>query len=222
MKKRLLIILLAALAVAPITALALRNAPLTPLTFGYPLKTWGEWFDVNFLTISASGKQARHLELADRRVQEFLQINTRQEASAARLCQCLLQAYEKELARSEWMAEQLTLLDPELLTGIADVYEKTLAHIDALDRAEGDKERIAAFVTVAERYNSFAIKRLIQKHWNTPADEAYYRTLVLERIAIGRKMPNLSPNGRAALMQAEQIASTDQIEWAYDLASSAK
>ncbi|MCL5436160.1 MAG: hypothetical protein M1275_03705 [Patescibacteria group bacterium] len=222
MGRKLIIALIVVVIVFCGAALVLRDRPILPNSLYYPLKLSGEWLDVNFLTFEAPAKQAKHLEYSERRLTEFLQLSIGNQS--ARFVGSSDRWYELELARSEFMAEQLALLDPRYISSIQSVYEQSLQQLEQIWNSSGDQSELARFAVSAQVYNSKAIKTLIQKHWNTDADRDNYQALVRQRLEAVRavlKAPN--PKQQVQLAEAEQILDQGrEIEWAYDIISSVK
>lgn len=201
-------------------ALVLRDREILPDSPYYPLKLSGEWLDVNFLTFEAPAKQVKHLEYSERLLSEFLQLTARNQGE--RFADSQDRRYELELARSEFMAEQLALLDPRYVSAIQAVYERTLQQLVRLWNSPGNQSELERFRVSAQLYNSQAIKTLLQKHWNSEADRKAYQALVRKRLdAVREVIKSPSAEQQARLEKAEQILDQGrELEWAYDIVSS--
>lgn len=215
--KKLLIIIIALAVFYGGAALAFRDRDILPDSPHYPLKLSGEWMDVNFLTFEAPAKQAKHLVFSQRRLDEFLTLSAQNRAGKYAIS--LDKAYARELASAEFMAEQLALLNPKHIYGISAVYERTLAQSRRLWDAAGDQGAIGRLIVSAQIYNSRAIKTLLQKHWNTDADQKRYQAMVGEKItAVKAALRHPTAEQQARIKQAEQVlAEGRELEWAYDL-----
>lgn len=219
MSKKLLItlIVLALLAAGFIgSSLIVRNKFTNPQSLSYNLKLAGEWLDVNFMVFEAAEKQARHLEYAQRRLDEFLAYGP---ALSPRRAQKINRSYEMELARAEYMAEQLILLDHKFIPLLEAVYRTTLEDIKNLWPNRTD-ENDRGFLISAELYNAKSIKRLLQKHQYDKDNTKSYRGLVELRLEWSESLPAPSSGQKEALVKARQILEQGrELEWAYDLAA---
>jgi hypothetical protein len=200
-------------------ALVLRNQPIAPDRSFYNVKRAGEWLDVNFLVFGAPEKQARHLALARLRLREYLSLPEKSATlwRAGRLSE----SYEMELARAEFMAEQLALLDHKFLPNIQEVYKATFFDQQDLASIGGRQKYLEGFRSAAENYNRQAIKVLLQKHQYQPSDTAAYKALVLMRFdALEKVYAKLSARERRRMELAKKaLDEGKEIEWAYDLLS---
>jgi hypothetical protein len=215
--RKVLIILMAAVLVLGGLALVLRNSALQPDQAFYNLKRAGEWLDVNFFIFGAPEKQAKHLELAGRRLDEYLALPAR--SATLWRAQRLAASYELELARAEFMAEQLALLDHKFLPNIQEVFQATFADQQKLAAALGKQKYLEGFSGAAENYNRAAIKVLLQKHQYSPADTLTYKRLVELRFNALMKVYNkLAAREKWRVDMAQKaLAEGKEIEWAYDL-----
>ncbi|MDP2933978.1 MAG: hypothetical protein Q8N81_07695 [bacterium] len=220
MSKKLLItfVVLALIAAGFIgSALVARNKFINPQSLSYNLKLAGEWLDVNFITFEASAKQAKHLEFSQRRLDEFLAYGSAISPSQAKQ---INRSYEMELARAEYMAEQLILLDHKFIPLLEAVYRATLEDIKKLwpnriDPGDG------GFLISAEIYNTKSIKRLLQKHQYGKENTESYRGLVEMRVEWSELLPVPSSGQKETLVKARQVFKQGkELEWAYDLAAS--
>ena len=202
--------------------MVLRNSPINPDASFYFLKTTGEWLDVNFLTFEAPAKQVKHLELSERRLDEFLILSAGNRG--VKYASRLNRAYERELASAEFLAEQLVLLNPKYIPGVAMVYAMTLEQSRRLWNAAGDQSAIERFAVSAQIYNSRAIKTLLQKHWNSDADRKLYQSMVGEKIAaVKAALQYPTAEQQTQIARAEQVLSEGkELEWAYDIISSVR
>ena len=223
--RELLIGILMAIIIFGGLSLGLKDAQLSPDKWFYSFKTAGEWLDVNLLTFGAVAKQRKHLQFTDRRLEEFTAFF--QAAESSRLpskekLKRLNRSYEKELASSYFMAEQLALIGPEYLGLLEDVYLTSLAHLEKLEKLAGTAAEAGGFAVSAQLYNSKAIKTLLQKHQYTPADTKRYQALVAKRLAwVESRQDRLSEAQLETLQKAKAVlAEGVEIEWAYDLLSS--
>jgi len=198
-------------------SLNLRNKSINPQSFAYRFKLAGEWLDVNFITFEASAKQAKHLEFSQRRLDEFLAYGLALSPIQAKK---INRSYEMELARAEYMAEQLILLDHKFIPLLEAVYRTTLENIKELwpnriNLSDGD------FLISAELYNTKSIKRLLQKHQYDKDNTASYRGLVEMRVEWSEQIPAPSSGQKETLVKARQVFEQGrELEWAYDLAAS--
>ncbi|HLC44265.1 MAG TPA: DUF5667 domain-containing protein [Patescibacteria group bacterium] len=197
------------------STLGLRNKDMSATSVLYPVKRIGEWIDLNFLVFEAPAKQIRHLVLADRRVNEYqLLLKAGYEGPRS---DNLLRSYETELASSEYMAEQLTLLDNQYRTTIESVYITSLSDYITLEAA-GSDALTQRFLAAAQDYNHKAIQVLIQRHRYTPEDQSNYQALIQLRLAYESVKTGLSAEQRQKLEKAEQILEEGtELEYAYDL-----
>lgn len=226
MNKKLLIGV--AICVAVLTAgsagwsLNLRDKAVDPRSFAYGFKLAGEWLDVNFLVFGAPEKQARHLELSQKRLDEYLSYRTKSldrkggndgSYSDVKIFDKLRRGYEMELARAEFMAEQLALLDHKFISSIEAVYKTTFAQLGELASIADTGD----FASPARLYNERAIKRLLQKHQHNAENTESYRKLVEMRLEWAKSSKNLSAPQKEILAKAAKLLEGREIEWAYDL-----
>ena len=219
MNKKLLItfVVLALIAVGFIgSSLIVRNKSVDPQSLSYNLKLAGEWLDVNFIIFGAAEKQSRHLEYAQRRLNEFLAYGS---ALSPRQTERINGSYEMELARAEYMAEQLILLDHKFIPLLEEVYRATLEGVKELWTNRTD-EVDRGFLVSAELYNARSIKRLLQKHQYGKENTESYRGLVEMRVEWSERFPVPSTGQKEALIKARQVLGQGrELEWAYDLAA---
>lgn len=217
MLKKLLIVIVAAAIVFGASALVLRDKNLAPGSFWYSLKRTGEWLDVNFLTIGAPEKQEKHLIFAGRRVTEFLDYSPLADEGV----QNLARAYEEELAKSEFMAEQMAILDHKFIPLIESVYNVSLLSWRELS-GKPNLPGQGNFLATSKLYNQYAVKNLLQKHQHTAADTLRYKILVEMRLAmVMQTKDKLAAADLATLQKAQLLLQQGkEMEWAYDLLGS--
>lgn len=237
MVKNLLIVFLILVFTLAAAALVLKDRPVSPLSFLHCLKLAGEWADVNFFTFDAPQKQAKYLEFAQRRADEFLLNAQKMHALSVgadfgnalksakiydRPLTKLNESYRADLARAEYMAEQLSFLDYKFIPVIEKVYKVTLTNLEQFQDEALSKAYQQLFHSSAQEFNQKAIKVLLQKHQHTPADTQRYKLLVELRAAwVEGQKSTLSADQLQTLNKAKIILSQGrEIEWAYDLLSS--
>ncbi|MBI4054463.1 MAG: hypothetical protein HY397_03995 [Candidatus Doudnabacteria bacterium] len=243
MRKKVLMIIWGALAVLAVflaTAFSQRDRDLSPNGIAYQLKLTGEWLDVNFFVFGAPEKQSRHLELAERRLHEYLRMSSdhlsrpsttawgtlspfglelmAERSQGEGKVAGLRRHYELELARAEYMAEQLALLDHKFIPNIEMVFQETLHHLRHLREVSATKES-RGFIASAKLYNDKAIKVLIRKHLYDEQDRQRYIKLINEYRGWAEDSA-LSAAQSAKLGLAKKVLNEGlELEWAYDLIS---
>jgi len=184
----------------------------------HPKSTWsflpwaGEWIDVNFLTFSPQAKQAKHLQLASKRLDEYFTFDL-----STQDCAYQNKRYVGSLARAYVMANELALIDPALREHLVQVYIFTFNHLGRLDNL--DDANTALFVGSARIYNDRAIKTLLQKHQYSRDDTQMYKELIeLLRDRVEGRRAELSTGEVEKLNLANQTLEAGiELEWAYDL-----
>jgi len=183
----------------------------------YFFKWVGERLEVHFLTFAADGKQRKHLEYSQRRLEEALLASQR---GMSKDYSRAAQDYDRELGKAYYMAEQLTLINPRYKILLAEVYIKTLLQLDEASQQENCDE----LEKIALRHNTEAIKRLLQKHQDSQQDTKTYQSLVglmLESTEQIRGDLSVEQDGKINLAR-NVLAEGVEIEWAYDLLASVR
>lgn len=213
--KEFIIVFLTAVVLISAVSILSENKATLPDSQWYFLKTSGEWIRVNVLTFSAIEKQQLHLEYASRRLEEAIALK---EARSGKECGYINHRYELELARAEYMAEQLSLLDPQLRGLLTDVYRTSLEQLKLLRKT--GLSGLDGFLISAQLYNGRSIKTLLHKYQFSEEDTQFYKQLVQDYIDYKLILYNSQPNEQ--LKQAQEILQDGiELEWAYDIAVSA-
>lgn len=100
------------------------EAGAVPGSLKYAFDRFGEWFDINFLTVSTKKKQDKRLRQAEERLAEFLEMSNLADKKEGNLRRAA-GGYERSIAAAEDMAEKIIFLDGAEIEIAYDLEERT-------------------------------------------------------------------------------------------------
>lgn len=196
-----LIIVLLIITIFPLSALAhegeheadfdsfRQQAGVLPGEVFYFLDQAGGWFGINIFTLSTTKKQQKRLAVAEERLAEFVVLSEIKPDATGALEKAVV-GYERELLRSEEMAEAIIFLDGNKLYLAEGIEEQTRQDEVLLSQLLFETESGAVTdsfrraLAVARAGNRKAFNFMVEKYQFTDADIEKYRQIIGEHLEL--------------------------------------
>ena len=192
----------------------------------YPVKTAGEWLNLNLFTVSTKAKQAKRLALADKKLAEILALSMSGEARPEDF-QAALDDYRYYLASAEDMAEKIVFLDGAEIGIARDFEARTRLHEEvALEHLEDSKVKnqvLRDVLSGARVQNRRMFTFMVVKYQLADEDIRVHKIILGEHMAIVRKrLADFDKDISNLLLEAQKYRNAGLNLKAYSIIEQAK